>query len=242
MEIVIPRRFCGPQNSGNGGYTCGRIAAFIDGPAEVTLKSPPPLETPLRVEKTGDSVKLVHEGREVAHARPQLLNLDIPAPPSWADAVAAAKRYNGLREHAYGTCFVCGPQRAPRDGLRIFCGPWQHGIVAGDWTPDETLEDGHGGVAPEFLWAAVDCPGEWSVVGRDDADAPIKGLPSTVLLGRLTGQVFRGLRVGEACTVIGWCLGIEERKYHVGAAVHARDGALVAASRATWLQPRGSNG
>ena len=27
-SLVIPARFCGPPGSGNGGYVCGRIAAW----------------------------------------------------------------------------------------------------------------------------------------------------------------------------------------------------------------------
>ena len=29
----------------------------------------------------------------------------------------------GLHDHRYPTCFVCGPERAQGDGLRIFTGP-----------------------------------------------------------------------------------------------------------------------
>src|SRR5439155_15178742 len=58
--IVIDRRFCGPPDSGNGGYTCGLVAARVDGPAEVTLRLPPPLETPLTVAPgDGGSVRVL---------------------------------------------------------------------------------------------------------------------------------------------------------------------------------------
>ena len=30
-SLVIPSRFCGPPGSGNGGYACGRIAAYGTG-------------------------------------------------------------------------------------------------------------------------------------------------------------------------------------------------------------------
>ncbi|NLD48783.1 MAG: hypothetical protein GX660_16590, partial [Clostridiaceae bacterium] len=48
-QIIITQQFCGPHNSGNGGYTCGRLASYINGPAEVTLKLPPPLNQALDV-------------------------------------------------------------------------------------------------------------------------------------------------------------------------------------------------
>lgn len=236
--IVIARRFCGPHTSGNGGYTCGRVATFIDGPAEVTLRAPPPLDTPLEVRREDGRVVLLHGGTEIAHGRATALELDVPIAPSWDEAVAAGARYNGFKQHAYDTCFVCGPSRAAGDGLRIFCGAWRDGRVAGTWIPDASLDDGHGRVAPEFLWSAIDCPGSWSVIGRTDADAPVKDVPSSMLLGRLTGRIVRELRVGEPCTALGWLLGIEGRKYHVGSAIHTRAGDLVACSRGTWLAPK----
>ena len=38
-------RFNGPADSGNGGYCAGVIAGFVDGPAEVSLRAPVPLDT-----------------------------------------------------------------------------------------------------------------------------------------------------------------------------------------------------
>ena len=59
MEITIPKRFCGPPTSGNGGYSCGRLAAFVQGPAEITLRAPPPLDTKLSIERHDGVVKLL---------------------------------------------------------------------------------------------------------------------------------------------------------------------------------------
>ena len=36
--LTIPRRFNGPPRSGNGGYVCGRLASYLDGPASVRLR------------------------------------------------------------------------------------------------------------------------------------------------------------------------------------------------------------
>ena len=48
MAIVIDRRFRGPNDSGNGGYSAGRFALAHGGDVvEVTLRLPPPLDTPL---------------------------------------------------------------------------------------------------------------------------------------------------------------------------------------------------
>ena len=62
-SLVIAPRFCGPPDSGNGGYVCGLIAGYLDGPAEVTLRLPPPLETPLAVERDGHGSARVLDGQ-----------------------------------------------------------------------------------------------------------------------------------------------------------------------------------
>ncbi len=51
-SIIIDKRYCGPPNSGNGGYVCGRLARYIPGGAEVTLRAPPPLDKQLDVVAT----------------------------------------------------------------------------------------------------------------------------------------------------------------------------------------------
>ena len=239
MEITIAKRFCGPPTSGNGGYSSGRVAALIGNTAEVTLRAPPPLDAPLRVERTEAGVRVLHGETLVAEGKPATLELDIPAPPTREEARAAGQRFSGLKHHPYATCFVCGPARHERDGLRIFCGPWKDGMVAGTWTPDATLDDGKGFVAPEFLWAAIDCPGSWSVIGRDDPDAPAGFVSPGALLGRLTGRVVRQLRVGEECSAMGWFLGNDGRKYHVGTAIHTLAGDLIAYSKGTWIALKG---
>src|SRR6478609_7045434 len=61
--LTIPSRFNGPAGVGNGGYVCGRIAAYVDGPATVTLRRPPPLDTPMEVERDGDGSVRVRHGR-----------------------------------------------------------------------------------------------------------------------------------------------------------------------------------
>jgi hypothetical protein len=60
-SIIIQRRFQGPANSGNGGYVCGRLASYIQGPATVRLKSPPRLETELHVHRNATGLTLLGE-------------------------------------------------------------------------------------------------------------------------------------------------------------------------------------
>ncbi|MDX6601905.1 MAG: hypothetical protein QOF13_1107 [Solirubrobacterales bacterium] len=54
MDLSIPQRFNGPLESGNGGYSSGILARRIDGPAEVSLRSPVPLDTRLEIAEDED--------------------------------------------------------------------------------------------------------------------------------------------------------------------------------------------
>src|SRR5690606_16060494 len=73
--LIIDRRFCGPPDSGNGGYVAGKLAAVVPGsPAAVTvsLRRPPPLAHPLPV-RPGEiegEVQLLDAGAVVAQATP----------------------------------------------------------------------------------------------------------------------------------------------------------------------------
>ena len=223
--IEIGERFRGPPGSGNGGYTCGLIAAFLDSPAEVTLLAPPPLGTPMTV-VGGDHVE-VHDGDTlIAEAEPASYELDIPGPVSLAEAARAAERFAGFETHAFGTCFVCGTGREPGDGMRLFTGPVaRRDVVACVWRPLGRDADPSGAVAPEIMWAALDCPSCWAV--NPDGDA--------IVLGRMYAELWQPARVGDEYTVVGWPRGLDGRKRHSGAVVFSADGEPLAASRATWI-------
>src|SRR4051812_2672719 len=109
-ELVVEHRFRGPAASGNGGYTAGRIAAFVDAPAvEVTLRLPPPLDRPLQVVRVGESVEVRDGEALVAEARPSVVEVEPPRRVGIAEALAAEQQYAGAEEHAFPECFVCGP-------------------------------------------------------------------------------------------------------------------------------------
>jgi len=165
-SIIIDKRYCGPPNSGNGGYVCGRLARRISGGAEVTLRAPPPLDRPLDVVATDDGLWELRDGATVVAAgRPANLELTRLETASF-DEAAEAELLTPVKphEHPLPRCFVCGPARTEGDGLRIFAGPLvrqsRNGsvVLAATWTPDPTLAAEDGLVAPEFLWSALDCP------------------------------------------------------------------------------------
>jgi hypothetical protein len=221
--LTIDPRFRGPDNSGNGGYTCGLVAGLLEGDAEVTLRLPPPLGRPLRVERDGERVAVLDGDALVAEAAPATVELELPAPVSFADAEAAALP-EGDPTSPFPHCFVCGRDRAPGDGLRIFAGPLGDGRVAAPWTP---AADTHG--AP-FVWAALDCPGAYAT------GVPGRG---TVVLGRLAARVERVPEPGERCVAVGWPLGSDGRKHAAGTALFSADGELLGLARALWIEPRG---
>ena len=220
MEVVIDRKFRGPRGSANGGYTCGVLATFIQGPAEVTLRLPPPLERPLEVVTDG-RLELRDGEAVVAEAALSELELDLPDPISFDDAAAAALP-EGDRESVFPECFVCGWAR--KDGLRIYAGPVADTeLVAATWVPAADL------VSPEFVWSALDCPGAYAVQ---------HGWRGTPVLGRLSARVEHLPDPGERCVVMGWPLGEDGRKLYAGTAVFGEDGRTLGCARATWIIPR----
>ncbi len=226
--LVIAPRFRGPPDSGNGGYVCGIIAAAIGSPVCVRLKHPPPLDTPMTLERDEDGHlwRLLNGDTVVAEARPDHCDIDVPRPPDRAEAESASLRYMGFIEHPFPGCFVCGPRRPADDGLRIFTGPLTDGtLVAAPWVPDASLAGPDGLVRPEFLWAALDCPGYFAT--------PLAG--KRALLGELSVRIERPLRPGAACVVTGWKRHAEGRKHFVGTAVFGPDGVLAARAAATWI-------
>ena len=77
-NITLDRRYRGPTQSANGGYAAGRLAAFVDGPAEVTLRLPPPLDRPLAVAAEDGRVLLLDGEAVVAEAEPRAPELQPP--------------------------------------------------------------------------------------------------------------------------------------------------------------------
>jgi len=228
-SIVIKRRFCGPPDSGNGGYVCGLLAQHIGGTAEVRLLKPPPLETPLDISHDRDSgVRLLHGQTVIAEARPAPLDLDVPKPPAFDEALAAMQDYVSEDEHFFPTCFVCGPARKAGDGLRIFPGPvTAKSMVASAWVPDETLSGAEGLVRPEFVWASLDCPGAFAVL-----DCCIR----PVVLGSLTAEILDRPAVGQRCIAAGWPISSQGRKRFAGTALFSEHGRVLARARAVWIE------
>lgn len=222
--VTIPRRFCGPPDSGNGGYSAGLLAGFVDAPAvEVTLRHPPPLDRPLAVDRNGQGATL-HDGDAlIAEAAPGAIELDVPAPVSFDAAVEASlgSPFRDLAVHPFPTCFGCGPARDAADGLRVFAGRIAGTArFAAPWVPAE--------VRAEIVWAVLDCP-SCAVIYLDDDHPPPH------VLGRMTARIDRLPEVGSRCVVMSWMLGRDGRKVQSASALFDDAGACHAVAQATWI-------
>jgi hypothetical protein len=238
QTLVVPRRFRGPATSGNGGWTSGSLAQLlapqVPGRAvRVRLSAPPPLETPLTVSHDGPTAVARHDGRPVltatllAEGEPDGL---VPVPPVPFDAaLAAGERYAGLHRHPFPECFACGPARDPGDGLRLRPGPPDPAVpgvdVAAAWSPGEADVPGDRSVPIPVVWAALDCPGGWSV--------DVVGRP--MVLGTMTARVVARPGYEEPCVVTGRALEVGERKALTATSLYGRSGDLLATAAHVWV-------
>ncbi|MGZ4338840.1 MAG: hypothetical protein ACXVQ3_02175 [Gaiellaceae bacterium] len=217
MAIVIDHRFRGPAESGNGGYSAGLFALAHGGDVvEVTLRLPPPLATALEL----DGDRILARDAVVAEVRAADLGISAPDPVAFGDAVAAAVPDLGS---PFPQCFVCGHARGD-DALHIHAGPVEgRPSYAAPWTvaPDT--------VGPEFVWAALDCPGAYAT------GVPGRGV---VVLGQLTARVDRVPEAGEECVVVARHLGSDGRKHGAVTALFTASGELLGLARALWIEPR----
>ena len=236
-ELIIPSRFRGPSDSGNGGYVCGRIAAYVDGPVTVTLHRPPPLDTPMTVEPGGDGALRVRQGgvliaeATAAAYPPGLLAPEIPELVSMAEACRSAGRARYFQDPFFPECFVCGPNRGLGDGLRIFPGPVPGRMLwAAPWTPDSSIAGADARVRPEMVWAALDCPSGIAAAEGASLDAD-----TAIVLGRMTASVAALPMFGDQCRVIAWPDGGSGRKLTAGSVLLGPGGEVLAVARAVWL-------
>jgi hypothetical protein len=221
-SVTIDRRYRGPLTSANGGYAAGLLGSRLGAAAEVTLRLPPPLETPLTVRRDGDLLLLEHGDALVAEARPADPDVAAPAPPAPDVAAAAAEGVGAWGPPGFAECFVCGT-RDDGSGLGIHAGPVPggDGLVAATWVASDAT--------PEVVWAAIDCPGAYATgdPGRGE-----------IVLGRMTARVDRLPEDGERCVVVGWPLGEEGRKLFAGTALYGGSGDVLAVARQVWIVPR----
>jgi hypothetical protein len=232
-HVRIGERFAGPPQTGNGGYTCGVLASLPPGqrgPTTVTLRRPPPLNRPMDLRASAASGLDLFAGDVlIAQARPAPnAVLDLVDPVDFPTASAAGATFAGLTRHPFPGCFVCGVDRPAGDGLNLRPGrlPDRADTTACAWHPDASLPRHGDVIAPEIVWASLDCPGGWTL--------PSVGRPA--VLGRLTATVDAQPQVGEPCVVMGRLLRQAGRKSVAATTLYDSDGRILARAEAVWIE------
>lgn len=230
--VSIPARFNGPLASGNGGYCAGTIAALLgEGPAEVSLRAPVPLQTPLSIVDHRQGIRAMDGERLIAEARPAPdFAPEAPQPIGLDEAREAMTRYRGPLTGAFSECFVCG--RARDDSLGVFAGAVpRRRLVACAFTPPSWSAGPDGTVGPEIVWAVLDCPTYFAAyLGVDPA--PL------ALLARQRARLLGAVRAGDEHIVIAWPTHEDGRKRLAASALFSASGELLAASEALLVEPR----
>jgi hypothetical protein len=253
-DVLVPARFCGPPSSGNGGWSAGAIAVraaeacptdhSLPAPAvTVSLQAPPPLDVPLSVSTTADGgVSATYDGRPVLSARCSHDVVPDVEPVRPGEARAAMASFVGLTSHPFPTCFACGTDRRPGDGLRIFPGRVSDAPaeddeparprVASTWTPHASVaEDFHayGDGTPRaslpVTWAALDCIGGWA----GDLEERL------MVLARMTTRLDSLPVIGEEHVLVGAGIGREGRKSWTTATMYDPDGRVVGSAQHLWI-------
>jgi hypothetical protein len=205
-----------------GGQLARRL--LVTEPVQVTLRRPPPVGRPMQLQSDGRQLNLFDGTEHVADAA-VVPEAELPPVPAVdrTRSVVAAGRFPGLTDHPFPACFVCGTART--DGLELWAGPVDPSeprLVAAPFT----VPSGHGLPDHVLVWAALDCPGGWSI-----------GLPGRpAVLGRMTAAVYSAPRPDEHCVVVARCDRWEGRKAFSRSSVYGADGRLIGAASQTWIE------
>lgn len=229
-QVSIPKRFNGPLDSGNGGYCSGVFAGLIEGQAAVNLRRPIPLDAPLDVVVEDGQARVMHDGELIAEALPAPPPaLDVPAPVNPRQARAAARNYRGADHGTFSRCFVCG--RAREDSFGVFAGAVDgRRMVASPWRPPEWTAGEDGAVAPEIVWAVLDCPAAFAAFVGQEVD-PV------AFLVRMNAELRRPVPVDREHVAVAWPTWRDGRKHRAGSAIFSASGELLALAEALMIEP-----
>lgn len=251
MLVELSPQYCGPPQSGNGGYVCGlcaeryaeRAAAYADSGAltapftfEVKYRQPAPLGASLRLDATdaGAALSSADGAMTFAAGGPAAGEFSPPPPvATFAQAERAAERYLSAAEHLFPDCFVCGPNRKAGDGLRIFAAPFSDtdAAVAAAWKLHPAFVSRTGVIPVPIVWSALDCPGYFAYLfASGDRTTP-------TVLAKMRATVFSNTTSSDALVVLGWIQKQKPPFVEAGTALY--DGArLLARAESVWMQPR----
>jgi hypothetical protein len=234
--LTVAERFAGPPGTANGGYLAGRLAALVGADTvSVRLRRPTPLGRELRVRRDGPAVELLDGEEVLATATPAELGLDVPAPPSPADAATAQSALPPRTGHPFPECFGCGPARVPGEAVAVFVGPLpdRPELWAGTFRPTSQLPSSGGAATHETVWAALDCP---------SFQPASPGSDTPWLLGTLTVRQERPVRLDTDHVLLAWLVGREGRRATTASALIGPDGEVCARAEAIWFEVPASTG
>jgi hypothetical protein len=243
--LTIGRRFVGPPGRAQGGYLAGRIASLMSGgpAAEVKLRAPTPLATPLVVDRSDAShIRLLVEGEVCAECTSCDFELDRTALVTYEEAEqAGAEALEWILERVStevrrdfeavderDRCFGC---LRLADGLRALPGRVGSRDVAAAAVrvPRDLVVDGV--VPAEIVWAMLDCPSMWTCRLLADPEEGLLDRPA--FTGTLSVKIRRLPLQDEALFVQAWRLGRERRKLFGAAVLVGADAEILAEARQT---------
>lgn len=244
-ELVADDRLHGPPGILQGGFAAGvlgdiaRAADPYGAPltsVDARLHAPTPLGRVLqaRVRATdvaaryevetrdGDTLLVSGEvelaGHETAARAYDLLELaTVPLPPAEP-------------QHAFPTCWVCGPDPVHPLGQRLHPRTVDARSVSIPWVADEELGDQRSMIDPLVVSAVLDCPGVWASIGHVTARGDI----GCLLAGyRLT--FFREAPVMEPLRTVARLDEADGRKIRARSALVDEDGVTYAVASALHI-------
>ena len=241
--VVIPSRFRGPPQSGNGGYVSGAFAELLPtqpGLApEITLRSPIPLDRTMTVKRGASETRGVDVfDNETLIAECRLIDspfVDFTVPPcpdparieaAMPSSLAFTPNINPLLPNQKGfhpICFCCGVEA--EDGLHVYPAPLDQGHVAALWKTEEAWAI-DGKVPASFLWTAMDCPAQFAFM-----NASIR----TGLMGRMSAEILALPAAGATLIVSAWTIAVQGKKHFAGAALFDETGEQLARATTLWI-------
>lgn len=227
--ITVPSAYQGMPGIAHGGYVAGLLTHQAREPLSVTLRQPPPLDTPLSIEYGPDGLTLCDpHGHLIADGRAGQPLADGP-PLSPVEPARSPTPHPRFSHHPYPACFVCGTHRD--DGLRLRVAPPDDtGVAAAVWDPSSPLLPNGDVVPPTFVWAVVDCLTAWSFA---DHWGDAHWWPAVT--GQLTVTATAHVPRDGPCVAAGRLSGRQGRRITVQAAVGDPEGQVCARAEAVWV-------
>ena len=240
-DLTVPVGLDGPPGILQGGLAAGvaaPVARLVDRfGAPLTrlrtrLHAPTPLGRTVQARvRAGDGpahylVETHHDGRLLTSAEVELAGHD-PAPLGLDLLELATVRLPEAQpQHAYPTCFVCGPEPEHPYGLHLHPRPGAPGTIVQPWIPAEALGTDRD-VDPMVVAAVLDCPTVWAAI------EPIRAAGAVgALLAGFEVQYHRDVPVEEPVRVVARFDAIDGRKVRARAAVVDEEGTCYALASA----------